>query len=259
MRYLTALVAACALVIAFVVVNPFGGSGEPVAVLFVGNSYTTSNNLAGTFADLAADGGYDAKVDVVARGGAWLRDHVADGDVRAALAGGDWDFLVLQEQSIVPASSTERVNAMYPAVRQLAAIADDWDTETVLFLTWARRDGFPDVGYGSYEPMQRAITEAYEVIGAEVGARVAPVGEAWSVAHQGSHDLYESDGSHPAESGTYLAAAVLYATVFGKDPTGLEHSGPLETGTADTLRWIAGRAVFREPNRWNVLTTAASP
>lgn len=111
------------------------GNGEPVSVLFVGNSYTTSNDLAGVFSELAAAGGYDADVEVVAEGGAWLRDHVDAGQARNALAGGDWDFVVLQEQSIVPASPTERLNAMFPAVRRLVSIAEDRNAEPVLFLT----------------------------------------------------------------------------------------------------------------------------
>jgi hypothetical protein len=217
-------------------------------VLFVGNSYTTGNDLAGVFADLAAAGGYEAEVKVVASGGAWLRDHVDGGDVRQALTGGAWDYIVLQEQSIVPASPTERVNAMYPAIRSLVGTAEDWDTQPVLFLTWARRDGFPDVGYNSYEPMQRAITSAYEEIASEVGARIAPVGEAWAVS--AAYDLYQGDGSHPTPAGTYLAASVLYAAIFGEDPGDIDHSSSLTD--SDVLRSIAGRVVLGDRDRWHV-------
>jgi hypothetical protein len=233
---------------ALIVVRTLAGGGEPVSVLFVGNSYTTSNDLPAVFADLASAGGYDADVGVVALGGAWLRDHVDRGTVRAELSGGDWDYVVLQEQSIVPASPTERTNAMFPAIRQLASVASQWDTEPVLYLTWAHRDGFPDVGYTTYEPMQRAVTQAYELIADEVGARVAPVGEAWAVSQ--SFDLYQSDGSHPTLSGTYLAASVLYATIFGEDPGEVAHRSNLDT--ADQLRAIAGRVVLDDRDRWHV-------
>ena len=33
-------------------------------------------------------------------------------------------------------------------------------------------------------------------------------------------DMYASDREHPSISGTYLAANVVYATVFGKSPVG---------------------------------------
>lgn len=247
MRFLGLLLGAVILVV-LVVVRPFADGGEPVSVLFVGNSYTTTNDLPGVFADLASAGGYDAEVDVVAWGGAWLRDHVDKGSARVALTGGNWDYVVLQEQSIVPASPTERVNAMFPAIRQLGGVADDWGTEPVLFLTWARRDGFPDVGYNSYEPMQQAITQAYEQIADEVGARVAPVGEAWAISQ--SFGLYQTDGSHPSPTGTYLAASVLYATIFGENPGELSHDAGFEE--AQQIRAIAGRVVLADPDRWHV-------
>jgi hemolysin-activating ACP:hemolysin acyltransferase len=251
-RYLVAFFAVVVLAAAFYLVRPLADPGEPVSVLFVGNSYTTSNDLAGTFASMAADRGYDAEIEVIARGGAWLRDHVDEGAARIALTGGDWDFVVFQEQSIVPASGTERVAAMYPALRQLASVADDWDTQPVLYLTWARRDGFPDVGYTSYEPMQRAITEAYEGIAPEIGAWIAPVGEAWSIAHRSAHQLYQPDGSHPSVAGTYLAATVLYATIIGEDPTEIQFTGDLDPDMARSLQSIAESVVLDDRGRWHL-------
>lgn len=250
MRFLVALLTA-AVVAVFAYTQVFSSTGEPVSVLFVGNSYTTSNDLPGVFAAMGSSGGYDVETQTVAGGGAWLRDHVASRDVAVALTGGEWDYVVFQEQSIVPASATERVQAMYPAIRQLVDTAADWETETVLFLTWARRDGFSDVGYNSYEPMQRAITKAYEEIAAEVGARVAPVGEAWAVT-PASFDLYQADGSHPSTSGTYLAAAVIYASVFGEDPRGLDYDGSVDVDTARSFRSIAGRVALGDSARWGI-------
>ena len=217
----------------------------------MGNSYTSSNDLAGVFAELSAAGGHGIDVQVIAEGGAWLADHVSGGAVAAQLTGGDWDFIVLQEQSVVPASVVERTRAMFPAIREIVGVADDWDTEPVLFLTWARRDGFPDVGYNSYEPMQRAVTATYEEIGAEVGARIAPVGEAWAVAAP-AFDLYRSDGSHPTPAGTYLAAATLYAAIFAEDPSDLDATGSLDDETARRLRSVAGRIAFGDTERWRI-------
>ncbi len=38
-----------------------------------------------------------------------------------------------------------------------------------------------------------------------------------------TYALYIEDG-HPTEAGTYLAACVLYATIFGKSPVGIRAS-----------------------------------
>ncbi|MCP3997622.1 MAG: hypothetical protein GY722_21565 [bacterium] len=250
-KYLGVLLFAVVVAVAVFLFQAGSDDGESTSVLFVGNSYTASNDLSGVFAALGAAGGHDVDVHVVAEGGAWLDDHVSGGVVAAQLTGGDWDYVVLQEQSVVPASGTERARAMFPAIRELADTAADWETEMVLFLTWARRDGFPDVGYNSYAPMQRAVTAAYEEIGGEVGARIAPVGEAWAVAAQ-SFALYESDGSHPTPTGTYLAAATIYTAVFGEDPRDLDFDGSLDADTARSLRSVAGRVVLGDAERWGV-------
>jgi hypothetical protein len=34
-------------------------------------------------------------------------------------------------------------------------------------------------------------------------------------------DLYDTDGSHPSLAGSYLAACVLFATLFGESPVGI--------------------------------------
>jgi hypothetical protein len=49
------------------------------------------------------------------------------------------------------------------------------------------------------------------------------------------------DGFHPTPSGTYLSAAVLYATLFGQSPSGAsaQLSGhPMEDGDVDTTKSV---------------------
>jgi hypothetical protein len=55
--------------------------------------------------------------------------------------------------------------------------------------------------------------------------KVAPVGLAFASALKERPDfaLYIEDG-HPTEAGTYLAACVLYATIFYKSPVGIRSS-----------------------------------
>ena len=57
----------------------------------------------------------------------------------------------------------------------------------------------------------------------ELKAIVAPVGLAWESAlkQQPQLALHLEDKSHPAPRGSYLAACVLYATVYGQSPEGL--------------------------------------
>ena len=55
---------------------------------------------------------------------------------------------------------------------------------------------------------------------------VAPVGRAWERAlRDPAMTLHDPDGSHPSPAGTYLAACVLYATLTGESPVGLDDGG----------------------------------
>ena len=70
---------------------------------------------------------------------------------------------------------------------------------------------------------QQVITDAYTGIGRELGATVVPVGLAWQ-RFLGKHDqpvLHDRDQSHPTLAGSYLAACVFLAVLFGESPVGL--------------------------------------
>jgi hypothetical protein len=85
--------------------------------------------------------------------------------------------------------------------------------------------------------MQDAITATYADLGIRLAGQVAPVGEAWRT-HFGSGStfaLHDADGSHPNLSGSYLAAAVIAATIIDRDPGELTWRGPVDEGTARLL------------------------
>jgi hypothetical protein len=96
-------------------------------------------------------------------------------------------------------------------------------------------------------------------IAAEGEIRIAPVGEVWSIANRSDYELYEADGSHPAQAGTYLAASVIYSTIFGQDAGTADFAGSLDERTGNSLRWIAGRTVLDDPERWYVPMGSVAP
>jgi hypothetical protein len=189
-----------------------------IRLLFVGNSFTARNDLPGLVAKLAEARGKRLEHRLISAGGASLRMHWNRGDAQRALAAGTYDYVILQEQSTLPMKNAvrfhENVRLFDEAIRAAGA-------KTALYMTWARR----------HEPQnQKAITEAYRSIGAEVGALVIPVGEAWTrgeawerfLAEHASPVLHDADGSHPTLAATYLAACCFLKTLFGEDPHGLE-------------------------------------
>lgn len=219
--------------------------GSEVRVLFVGNSYTSYNDLPGMVAELAASAGTRMTVAVIAPGGAWLIEHSRSPQTVEAITDGDFDFVVLQEQSMAPAYSPVARDSTYPAVASLAQLVAGAGSDLVLFQTWGHRGGNSQVGHGSYESMQDAITATYTDLAVRYTAAMAPAGEAWR-AHFTSGSttaLHDPDGSHPNVHGSFLAAAVIAATITDVDPASLSWTGPIDAASAAILLQSAQAAL----------------
>jgi hypothetical protein len=217
----------------------FAGDGC-LRVLFIGNSYTSVNDLPGTFAALVRSGGGAVETAMIAPGGAFLADHAASSEVAAAIAGTAWTAVVLQEQSQAPAVPAVRDAQMAPAAAALVAMIRQAGAHPYLLETWAHRDGWPERGLDR-AAMQAAINAAYREVGARNAAVVVAAGEAWSRAVREAPEivLWQADGSHPTPAGTYLAACVLYATLTGHSPEGLDETGGLPAADAAALQRLA--------------------
>ncbi len=130
-------------------------------------------------------GGYDIEVEQSTFGGWSLSNHALSSETTDKIANTDWDYVILQEQSVV----TKPEIGMYPAIRELNAQVEDIGAETILFMTWGHRDGLESAGYHDYESMQTQIRENYQTIADELVLTIAPVGLAWQNA------LAENPGS----------------------------------------------------------------
>jgi hypothetical protein len=123
---------------------------------------------------------------------------------------GQYDAVVLQEQSTLPVKNAKR---MHENVRLFDGAIKAVGAKTVLYMTWARRHA-PE--------SQEAITDAYTSIGRELGATVVPVGVAWQgfLGKQDEPALHDRDESHPSPAGSYLAACVFLIVLFDENPVG---------------------------------------
>lgn len=185
----------------------------PVRVLFIGNSYSFTNDLPGLTSALAeADwSNRPLAAATVAVGGATLHDLWEQGQALAHIQQGGWDYVVLQEHSMRPLFDPE---GMAADVARFDAAIRRGGARTVLYMTWAR----------AYAPEQQArITAAYRQLAARHQALLAPVGLAWQQARQqpDAPQLYQPDSSHPTLAGSYLAAYVFYAVLYQRSPEGL--------------------------------------
>lgn len=191
---------------------PKSAQPRSARILFIGNSFTQRNNVPGLLAEMADQRGVKVAHELISVGGASLRNHWNAGRAAKAIETGEFDYVVLQEQSTLPVKNAKR---MAENVRLFDEVIKQAGAKTVLYLTWARKHS-PE--------SQQAITAAYESIGSEVGAIVVPVGKVWQ-SFRARHDkpeLYDRDQSHPTLAGSYLAACVFLPTLFGENPVGVE-------------------------------------
>lgn len=185
-------------------------------VLFIGNSFTARNDVPGMIAQLAEACGRQLDAQLIQAGGASLRMHWNKGEARKAIEQTRYDYVVLQEQSTLPVKNAQR---FHENVRLFDEVIKASGAKMALYLTWARQNA-PET--------QNALTSAYTAIGKELGALVVPVGIAWQ-NFLGKHGiqknhwpvLHDKDQSHPTLAGSYLAACVFFAVLFGENPVGI--------------------------------------
>jgi hypothetical protein len=223
-------------------------------IFFIGNSYTSVNDLPTMFSNLAWSGGHRVETAVNAPGGATLLDHSHSSDTTGILASSRWDIVVLQEQSEIPSVESMRQAYFYPGARDLVPLIRDGGAHPLFFVTWAHRNGWPINRLPDYTAMQSALDDGYLFIAHDQNASVSPVGFAWAsvVSQGGDAGLWQDDGSHPTAKGTYLAAAVFYASVFLDSPVGLKFQGGLSAADALQVQQAAAGTVLADPARWGL-------
>ena len=248
-RFVGILLVSAVLLIVQVSVSGQETTPTPLKVLFIGNSYTSVNDLPAMVAGLAdAAGGRKIEVDRHLVGGCTLEKHVKDQKAIDKIRAAKWDVVVLQEHSLRPVIDRQ---SMHQYARLLDAEIKQRGANTVFYLTWARQH-IPDMQEGADPAKSPAYAKAmgqthgettdletwcqrqkaglvgglngaYFDIAKELGARVAPVGIAWkmALAADPAFVLHSPDKSHPSPTGTYLAACVFYATLLNANPVGL--------------------------------------
>ena len=73
--------------------------GKKLRLLFIGNSHTYYNDMPLMAAKKARAAGYDCEVTMIAHGGWFLAQHVAEPDVRFDILFGNYDYVILQEHA----------------------------------------------------------------------------------------------------------------------------------------------------------------
>mmetsp|Transcript_139261 Transcript_139261/g.444421 ORF Transcript_139261/g.444421 Transcript_139261/m.444421 type:complete len:521 (+) Transcript_139261:3-1565(+) len=109
-------------------------------VLFIGNSFTFVNDLPQQLAQVANSMGRSVHVATSVIGGCTLyAQRVGENNRTAKLLEQEWDYIVLQDQSLVPTVKAAREKYLYPAIDDF--VHRKRRAKLVLYMTWAPQSG----------------------------------------------------------------------------------------------------------------------
>lgn len=231
-------------------------------ILWIGNSYTSVNNLPSMFHDLALSGGDSVIYDSSTPGGYTFNQQSTYAATIQKIYSQQWDYVVLQAQSQEPSFPPSQVQTeTFPYARTLDSLIHDNDscTQTVFYMTWGKKYGdqgncasYPVIC--TFDGITDRLRVSYLQMADDNAALVAPAGMAWYASWHTDTliNLWQGDFSHPSVAGSYLTACVFYGTIFRKTPVGLAYSPISAQPTNDYLQTIAYHTVFDSLQNWNV-------
>lgn len=176
-------------------------------ILMLGNSFTSTNNMPQMLSELAG-----AEVVHHTRGGARLSEHLNPATrmgarTQAALQDERWDYVVLQEMSNGPVTASK---SFFSSVETLCRLICQNGAMPILYATWAyQKNGTKLTSMGTdYEEMFQQMHKAYHQAAEQNHALIADVGQQFYALSE-SQNLYATDGVHPNELGSRIAAETI--------------------------------------------------
>lgn len=221
------------------VLLPSVKAGESTRILFIGNSYTGQIKQSVTGLFKSSPQRESIEIEFITPGGKTLEYHLKNEATLKRIAEGNWDYVVLQDQSQTPAVFPKRFES---AAIKLDKLIDAAGAKTVLYQTWGRRDGDKQNAqhFPTYKSMQKELSKSYATAARRCKAILAPVGDTWALVRKEDDKLgvalYKNDGSHPSDKGAFLAACVFYAVIFEQSPGSLNFRGGVSDQEAALIK-----------------------
>lgn len=204
---------------------------DTTKVLFIGNSFTSQNNLPSLFAQISQGSGKKVVVASHMPGGVSVGDisqgtsaHMNNPNVYSLIRSNDWDYLVLQDNQgrfclgygQFPSSSL--VIEGHIKIRDSLLFYHPC-AHMIWYAGFGTKNGLlPYAGSGS--AMIDSIYQNYQYLRDTAGQIIAPIGPAFKriISQYPSINLWDTDDTHPSLYGSYLIAGVLYTTFFKSSP-----------------------------------------
>ncbi|QQR95580.1 MAG: T9SS type A sorting domain-containing protein [Bacteroidota bacterium] len=233
---------------------------KTVRALFIGNSYTDVNNLPEIVKQIALSTGDTLIYSKNAPGGYTFLMHTTNATTISLIQAGNWDYVILQEQSQLPSFPDNDVaTQVYPYAAALDSMikASSPCATTLFYMTWGRQNGdaancpfFPPLC--TYLGMDSLLQLRYTIMAQDNHAAISPVAKVWRKIRSDfpTLNLYASDGSHPNNNGSFAAACSFYSVMFGKNPQLASYNFTVTASDAVTIKTVAKEVAFDSLNYW---------
>jgi hypothetical protein len=237
---------------------------DTLSVLFIGNSYTSYNNLPLLVKNLSTSAGKTLNIDSNMPGGYLMSSHLNDTTTFSKISQGNWDYVILQEQSQIPTIDYYRYNDMYPAMTDLKSVIEQYNpcAKIITYMTWGRRFGgqqcdpsgtYCSPVFTNFNHMQDSLTSAYLEISEQLNIQCAPVGVTWqNILNDTTLVLHSGDNSHPNIDGSYVAALTIFSSIWKQGTSGLSYTAGLSSQLAQYYQSKSDNTIFNSANDWNL-------
>ena len=244
----------------FISVNAQQVLKYPKRILLIGNSYTLNNVMPKIFQDLIDKTGDSALVQSAAIGGYYLKNHSIDEKTLNIIKQGNWDYVIIQEQSQLPTLSDDIVKLeSYPYISKLVDTIRQYNKCALVgfFMTWGRKYGdtancrnYPELC--TYDGMDNALRRRYLEYSEVFKGFVVPVGLVWYYIRNfyPTIELYHPDNSHPSLIGSIVVAYSMYSAIFRKSPLNIVNYSKINFELNTDIKSSVNYVIFDKIDWW---------
>ena len=228
---------------------------EPVRVLFIGNSFSFSNDMPSIVKNLAQAQGKKVVTQANLVSGQCFKGHAQDDSTHKLIRQANYDYVVLQGYSREFTHSYDSIaQASLPYVKQLMDSIHKYAPQAIpiFYMTWGYKNGTTlPTPFDNFDDMNTIVQQRYEKLAQHYSCWVAPVGAAWATVYHDYPDinLYSSDNYHPSLAGSYLAACTFYSMIFN-ELCNSQYYAKLPGWQAKTLQLVASNTVSQSQCKW---------
>lgn len=188
-------------------------------VLFVGNSFVFYNNLAQVVTYMADSTAIKLQTQKSVVGGAYLSEHWQGKrglKSKKMIQEGKYDVVIIQENSM---GAIDSPDSLMKYTKLFADFIRSTGAKPYLYQIWARQ---------RVPQYHTELNTVYEKVAREANISLIPIGKAWNTArtYRPTAPLFDADGIHPSNLGTFMTAAVIVGHICGNLP---ERYNPVPT------------------------------